>query len=184
VTDPPRGNDSGLDWDALREFARRRLRSKLRFTRDEDLEDLAQECVVGLLRFSRREAIHTPEAAMSVIVDRTAIDWIRSPRGRGAELPLEDGDGKTIDIPAPEHPDRSALERLRFTVAEFFRETSAPCLEIALHYFVDPNLKRIAERLGLRHDVVRQRWTRCRQALKKEEAREPGFLGDYLECLG
>lgn len=183
MNSPSSSNDPDLDWNAARQFCLRRLRFRLRFTREEEIEDLAQECLVGLLRFSRREALRTPEAVMTVIADRIAVSWIRSPRSRGLELPLEDGEGKTVDVPAPAEHDATALERLRFAVMEFFRETSAPCHELAGFFFRDLDWELVAGKVGRSYLAVRKQWSRCYESLQREEAREPGFLGQFLDGL-
>lgn len=168
-----------IGWTGAREFLLRRLRHELRGRDPGDLQDLAQEALVRLLRACRRREARNPEALMTAIARRTAIDHFRRTR-RWQRLVTSAAEPEEIAVVAdPETPEDS-LERLRFVALEFFAARGEVCHELALAYFDCRDWVRVARETGRSHDAVRRQWSRCLAALRAEAARRPGWLSDRI----
>ncbi len=179
TTDSPR-----LETDPAEQlaFLRRRLRRVLFSAPREDIEDLATACWIELDRASRRLEIENWGKLMNTIASRRAIDYLRKLR------PLEsldgDGEGEGIQVPVHDAPSRDQLERLRFDIHAFYVEAGATqCAELSLAYFAERSWKTVAEKLGLKHNTVIQRWKRCLDVLRERASGEGEFLAPYRDLL-
>jgi RNA polymerase sigma factor (sigma-70 family) len=179
ATGPPAAHEAEIRWEEAGAFARLRLRYELPPSAHGQIEDLAQETLVRLLRAVRREPVENVEALMTEIARRTAIDWLRRRTRWSAlvtEAPLAD-----------EIPDRRArpedlgdpLERLQFMVLEFFDARDARCRELAVAFFADQDWKVVAESQGRSHDAIRKQWSRCIELLRQAARSEQGPLGEW-----
>ncbi|MBK6735578.1 MAG: sigma-70 family RNA polymerase sigma factor [bacterium] len=167
-----------VNWEQARGFLSRRLARKLFREDHATLDDLTQEALVRVLRAARRDTVHNLEGLMETIAERTVVDFLRSRRITR--------DGPTVDPhEQPDHPGLAfspedhpvpCLERLRFTVLEFFQENNSGCLELARHYFANRDWLVVAQDLGRPHTAVRQQWSRCR-ALLRASARKDASWG-------
>lgn len=175
-----------LDWDGLRGLALRRLRARLRFTSQETLEDLAQEVIVILFRMSRRETIQNAEALVTTLCHRTCVSHIRrmhGPTGRLEALP--EGDSPH-ELPAPDPAQEvgaDMLELFRFVVTEHFRSNDAGCLELANEFFAEHNWATVAERLGLKHNTVIKRWSRCMETVRSIARSGSGPVWEWARAV-
>lgn len=178
---PPR--DDAIQWDDARRFMRERIAAQLQPLDGPLLDDLTQEALVRLLRAVRREEAMRPEGLMHEIARRTCIDLIRRRRRWGLVLrPMPEGEP---NVAAPPSRDGRFLgdpvERIRFTVLEYFRVNEAPCREVAEAYFDGQDWQSVAARMGRSHAAIRKQWSRCVQRLREAARRNPGWLADWLD---
>ncbi len=173
------------DWDALRAYALRRIRGRLRFAPDETLEDLAQEVLVTLFRLSQRETLANPEALATTLVHRVCVDHVRRMRGPAGRLdPLPDS-GAPLEWPAsdPSHEvPADMLELFRFVVLEHFRTHDVPCHALATDFFAEQSWSAVAGRLGLKHNTVIKRWSRCMEQVRELARSEQGPLWEWARA--
>lgn len=186
-TDPPSPAPAPLDWIQLRQLILQRIRSRLRFTPSETLEDLAQEVLVRMFRLSERESIDNPEALATTLVHRICVDHVRRMRGpRGRMESLPEGDSP-LELPAPDPgQDISVdmLEMFRFVVVEHFKSNDQPCHDLALDFFAELNWAVVSERLGLKHNTVIKRWSRCMEQVRQLAATQSGPLWNWARDAG
>ena len=177
---PPR--DGGIPWDQARAFLRQRIAAQLRPLDGDALDDLTQEALVRLLRAVRREEATSLNGLMHEIARRTCIDLIRRRRRWSQVLcPMPE------DAPDPEAAPPyegsglgDPLERIRFTVLEFFRMNQAPCRDVAAAYFEGQDWRTLAARMGRSHAAVRKQWSRCVEHLRAAARSHPGWLAEWL----
>ena len=163
---PPSPDDSefaGLDWDALRASAARRLRARLGGFGPQDLEDAVQEVLERFLGFTRRHGPpHTPEGLLFRLVRIVAANAIaRRQRERAIEqgvVPIwrdpsgtDTGDDEILE----------EYQRVVFHVREYFRLKRAGCVKLADVKSRGESLKDHAAHAGISYDEVRQAWSRC-----------------------
>jgi RNA polymerase sigma factor (sigma-70 family) len=177
--DAPR--DDRIQWDEARAFLRERIAAQLRPLDGDALEDLTQEALVRLLRAVRREEADSLSGLMHEIARRTCIDLIRRRRRWGQVLrPMAEG------APEPAAPSLDSgglgdpLERMRFTVLEFFRLNEAPCRDVAAAYFEGQDWQTVAARMGRSYSAIRKQWSRCVQHLRTAARSNPGWLAEWL----
>jgi RNA polymerase sigma factor (sigma-70 family) len=181
--DPMPSRDDAIDWDQARSFLRERISAQLRPLDGPTLDDLTQEALVRLLRAVRREEATSLNGLMHEIARRTCIDLIRR-RRRWAQVqrPMPEGE---LPAAAPTACDGRALgdpvERIRFTVLEYFRVNDAPCRSVAEAYFERQDWQSVAARLGRSHAAIRKQWWRCVQRLREAARHNPGWLADWLD---
>jgi RNA polymerase sigma factor (sigma-70 family) len=175
--------EDGLPWEYARKFLRERIAAQLRPLDEPSLDDLTQEALVRLLRVVRREETSRLEGLMHEIARRTCIDLIRRrrrwaqvlrpmPEGELAEPNSIAGDGRALGDP---------IERIRFTVMEYFRVNDVPCREVAEAYFEGQDWLAVATRMGRSHAAIRKQWSRCVQRLREAARLNPGWLADWLD---
>lgn len=171
-----------LPWDELRALAGRHARARLGIVRPEDLEDIVQMAMVRLLRASRGAPVENPRGLTSTVTDRAAKDWLRARRRWRARFCESADPGERA--PDPNAPEPGAfgdpLERVRFTVLEYFRQADGPCAEIATAYFESRDWGSVAAAAGLAAAAVRKRWSRCVDRLRLELR---GTLAPLFEAL-
>lgn len=173
------------DWDALRAYALHRIRGRLRFAPAETLEDLAQEVMVTLFRLSQREVLLNPEALATTLVHRVCVDHVRRMRGPNGRLdPLPDGDS-ALELPAAD-PSQDVpadmLELFRFVVLEHFRAHDVPCHALAAEFFAEQSWSTVAERLGVRHNTVIKRWSRCMEQVRTLARSQRGPVWEWARA--
>lgn len=162
----------GIDWERARAFMLGWLDAHYRGLAAPVREDLVQEALVRLLRALRREPANNLEAFMTTIVQRTAIDALRSERRRRilGEVLLElDASDRGVGVPGPGDPQ----QLIEFTVKEFFRSQRSTCVELADSYFRERRWESVAAALGATHAATRARWHRCVELLRAAVARDP-----------
>ncbi len=163
-----------VDWKEARARMKRVIASNLKGSVDSDeLEDLAQEAVVGLLRAVRRGGIQNLEAIEVTIAKRLAIDRMR--RKRWTE-PLEDDPGTA----APERDDEPLdPEEAQFYVGAMLESLGEKCRELFDRWLETFNLAAVAERLRISHAAARKRSERCRERALEICRADQGPLGDW-----
>jgi RNA polymerase sigma factor (sigma-70 family) len=150
-------------------LARNQIRSRLGSADPHDLDDLSQEAMIRLLRFTRREAPESLEALARSIADRVSIDFIRR-RSRWRLVLNENVDLAELDelIPAVsvEHWGDPS-ERVGRVLTRCFQ--GAPeCFRLAEKFLANVTWSVVAEELGQSHAAVRQRWKRCLDSVRKD----------------
>lgn len=173
------------DWDTLRAYALHRIRGRLRFAPAETLEDLAQEVMVTLFRLSQRETLLNAEALVTTLVHRVCVDHVRRMRGPAGRLdPLPDGDSP-LELPAPD-PSQAVpadmLELFRFVVLEHFRTHDVPCHALAGEFFAEQSWSTVAEHLGLKHNTVIKRWSRCMEQVRELARSQRGPMWEWARA--
>ncbi len=108
------------DWAQVRTFVRRRVRHTVPDLRDDDVDEVTQEALVRLLRVVEHTSIRNAEALMNEVARRTAIDHLRARTRWARVLAPWDGIEPPEDALPVERPLADPVERLRFTVLEFF----------------------------------------------------------------
>jgi DNA-directed RNA polymerase specialized sigma24 family protein len=183
-----RSAGGAIDWDHARRFLREAL-LRMPYRKDPDLvEDLVQEALVRLLRFTRGGLpIRNLDALMNTLAKRTLVDYLRHKGVR--ESVMADCEGEIPDTPDPgPRPDESGdrLALIEFLVVEHFTATSAPCLELARHFFDSLDWNEVARLLGRAPTAVRKQWSRCVEGLRAAARTEGSalwvFEQDVLEA--
>lgn len=169
---------SEIDWEDLRAQVRRCVRARLDRAHPNDVDEICQRALVGILRTSRREGIANPSGLAAVAAQRAIKDWLRARRRWWAHHPELNGyDAVHLDeesLPPEEFGD--PLERVRFVVLEFFRTNHASCHELAQPYFEANDWNVVAARIGRTPDAVRKRWSRCIAVLRQSLRGDLGSL--------
>jgi RNA polymerase sigma factor (sigma-70 family) len=171
--------ETEVDWEQARRFVRQCLSSRLRRGDDADIDDLCQDALVRLVRAIRREEVHNLEALMNVIAQRTLIDFLQKRRRWNILLEVEQVEAAARDrhgfTATPADLPGDPQGRVEFVVLEFFAGRSPNCHELARAFFRDRAWPTVASKLGLSHDAVRARWTRCLRTLRAALGQDPGL---------
>jgi len=172
---------SGIDWVAARQFLRARLATTLAPVADADLDDLAQEALIRLLRACRIEEPRDVQALMTRIAHRTGVDYVR--RRVRWRLLLDPGAQADDVVDQARTPDElgDPVERLEFVTLEFFESTASPCRELAVDFFAQRAWEDVAKRLGETPAAIRKRWSRCVAMLREFAARNPDRLTGWAD---
>lgn len=164
-TPPPPHEDEphGLDWEALRQGARRRLRARMSGFSPQDIEDGVQDVVGRMVAFVRRHGRpDSPEGLLMSLVRAVAANAIRR---RQRERALQSGEIATwLGEPSEDGAEQGVLEEYRrivFHVREYFRLKKSGCLPLADAKSQGMSLKEHAARERLSYEQVRQTWSRC-----------------------
>ena len=186
-TEVPNPSARTVDWKHVRQLVLQRIRGRLRFSSAESIEDLAQEVLVRMFRLSQREPLENPEALATTMVHRICVDHVRRMRGPTGRLdPLPEADGP-LELPAPD-PEHEVsvdmLEMFRFVVIEHFRANDVPCHALAVDFFAELNWSAVSERLGLKHNTVIKRWSRCMEQMRQLASSQSGPLWDWARTAG
>jgi DNA-directed RNA polymerase specialized sigma24 family protein len=176
--EPPPAGGAVIQWDEARAFLRERIAAQLRSTDASTIEDLTQEALIRSWRALGRGAVRSPQALMHTIAQRTCKDHFRRRKLADLFRPLGD-----IEPPVPDQEGipSDVIERIRFTMLEFFRINSSSCLELARAYFAEQNWASVARKAGRSHEAVRRQWSRCVDRLRAEARRGPGWLSQLLD---
>ncbi len=180
--DPMAPAEPPFDWEEARRFLRERIAAQLRPLDGAALDDLTQEALVRLLRAVRRQEATNPNGLMYEVARRTCIDLIRR-RRRWAQIvrPMRDSDAPAAPGPFDGAGLGDPVERIRFTVLEYFRVHDAPCREAAENYFAGMDWQSVAARLGKSHAAIRKQWSRCVQRLREAARKNPGWFAEWLD---
>lgn len=153
-----------VDWEDARRRLRAAIRVQLGRVDPDDLDDLASEALIHLLRVLRRDgAVRNLPGLVKVVARSTAIDEIRRRRRASLRrgLPVE-GDAEPAQPDPDDWDDRVQTDW--FLMLEFFAGHRAPCRALARAYAELGDWKAVAASVGSSHDAVRQQWSRCRRA--------------------
>lgn len=179
TTDPHRteGVEALLNWRDTLHLMKRVLKRHLQADEQREVEDLAQEAAIRLLRATRRGAVERVEGLASDIARKTAIDYIRT-QARWRLLIRHTADPADSEASlSTATPPGDPLDRFRFVVLEYFRGSDQDCEDLARVYFEDAETwNDVAGRLGMTPAAVRQRWSRCMGSLRDRIRRDPDFL--------
>jgi RNA polymerase sigma factor (sigma-70 family) len=171
--------ENQIPWAEARTFLRECIATRHRPRDAATLEDLTQEALVRLLRVIRREEVANMNGLMYEIARRTWIDHIRREKRGGLLLQRAQRDMESAA--SPQDGDfGDPLERLRFTILEYFRASRAPCHAIALVFFEGQDWKTVAARMGRPYTAIRKQWSRCIQVLRDALGSNPGWLSAWL----
>lgn len=152
--------ESTIDWTEVLKLVRRTIGVRLYRTEMHEIDELAAEAWVRVLRAVKLQSPDNLEAFATTIAQNTHIDFVRR-RQRQAAL----HDALLAEGRCDASPSRGdELERLRFLALEFFRGTS--CGELAEAYFSEVTWKQHAARVGRSPDAVRKEWERCVMKLR------------------
>ena len=159
----------------------------MRFAPAESIEDLTQEVLVRLFRLSQRETLENPEALATTMVHRICVDHVRRMRGPSGRLdPLPEGDSP-MELPAPDPEHEVSVDMLqmfRFVVIEHFRTSDLPCHELAVDFFAELSWSAVSNRLGLKHNTIIKRWSRCMEQVRRLASAQSGPLWDWARTAG
>jgi RNA polymerase sigma factor (sigma-70 family) len=151
----------------------------------EDIEDMASDAVVRLMRAVRRGGIESLKAMQVTIAKRTAIDRLRK---KGWTLPaggdFADPDA-VVNLAAPSEELDESTSRIdiEFYLRELFELLPAGCRQLFEHWIETLNLKVVAQRLGITHVAVRKRRERCQDRAREILAADTGPLGAWAREL-
>ena len=107
---------------------------------------------------------------------------MRGPSGRLD--PLADS-GEPLELPAPDLSQEmpaDMLELFRFVVLEHFRAHDVPCHELATEFFAEQSWAAVAGRLGLKHNTVIKRWSRCMAQVRALASTHQGPVWDWARA--
>ena len=152
-----------LDWEAIRESSRRRLRPRLGGFSTTELDDAVGAACERMVKFVRRRGLpDSPEGLLVRIVRAVAADFIAQ---RQRDRALIRGDVATwLGEWEPRPDEDDVLEEYRqiaFHVREYFKLRRAGCLPIADAKARGETLKEHAARNHDSYEQVRQAWSRC-----------------------
>lgn len=174
----PRPPAWGQDDGRLEQFVRERQQPLLRFLQrmnvpEHDAQDIAQESMVRLLRYSRSE----PAEAWQALLYRIAINLLRDRKRRSVTEQERRGGGMTdfgtaaneavSHEPSPEQhaSDRQALARMQ----EAMQQLPQRCREVyLLHRIEGMTYPEIARRSGVSAKAVEKNISRALRLLRKQ----------------
>lgn len=164
---PARSRAAGAppDWPEAARFLRARLRRLLPRVEPADLEDLAQEALIDLVRTSRREPIRNLDALLNTLARRKAIDLVRR-RARWNALvrPLSERDEHEASA---RWRGTDPAERLAFVVLQFFARERSACEPLARAFLAGHDWARVAGTMNLAATAIRKQWSRCVTHLRR-----------------
>lgn len=163
-----------IDWVRCRAFMERAARHYLGPIRpQEDVEDCAQNALVGLIRYLRKNPAENLEALMNQFARARAMDLLRKTLPR--EKRTESLDSNPIEHPAePEDVlNEDMHDRRLFAINEWLVVNAPRCHRIWVQIRSGLNLKDIAEAVASQHATIRQRWKRCKDSLRVAMGDDP-----------
>jgi DNA-directed RNA polymerase specialized sigma24 family protein len=146
----------------------------------DEIEDLAQEALIDLVRFARRQHIDNLPALLNTFAKRRAADlYRRRARWRRLQDPL------LAEGHASPAADLAHIERLAFAVLRYLESVGAPCTELARLHMHGHEWQEVAQQRGSTVEAIRKQWSRClarfRQAL--ETSSIGGTLTPWLRFM-
>jgi RNA polymerase sigma-70 factor (ECF subfamily) len=141
-----------------------------------DLEDIAQEVFVRLMRYERTELVEHPQAYLYKMASNVAAEW--AIRSRYSRPHASDW---LAALTAADDPERSlSREQAEGAVLRAI-ETLTPQQRrmLKLHYFEGLGYAQIAEALGATHRTVKRVLTRSYGKLRHEL--DPQLLGEITD---
>jgi len=141
-----------------------------------DLEDVAQEVFMRLMRYDRTELVEHPQAYLYKMASNVAAEWsIRSRRSRPhdskwlSDLVASDQPQRTFEREQAEREVRRAIETLGHHQARMLK----------LHFFEGLGHAEIAVKLGATQRSVKRMLIKGYDKLRHEL--DPGLLGDITD---
>ena len=141
-----------------------------------DLEDVAQEVFLRLMRYDRTELVEYPQAYLYKMASNVAAEWsIRSRHSRPHDsqwlsgLMAPDAPQRTFDRDAAEREVRRAIE----TLGQRQR------IMLKLHFFEGLGHAEIAQRLDMTQRSVKRMLIKSYDKLRHEL--DPGLLGEITD---
>lgn len=177
-----RSYDSSLsdsaDWNSARAFLGERIRRRLHWLPEADIEDVTQESLIRFRRAVSQNAPRNPEALAEIIAERASYAHLRRIyRERRLSRSLELGD-EQIASDAVLDLDVDRVARLVFAITNFLQEANAPCLPLFQAYIRhEHSWREVARQLGRTDVWVRTTWHRCQAKIKQH------FGGDFDSFL-
>jgi DNA-directed RNA polymerase specialized sigma24 family protein len=153
----------GLDLNALRSLALRRLRGRLGGFEAAEIENAGQDVMLGFTESVRRRGIErSAEGLVVQIVRNVAADMIKERQReragvRAYEREADEGSAGFQD----EEELSERIRRTAFFLIEYWKLKRAPCIPLADVKKLGKSLKEYAHEHGLSYDKVRQDWSRC-----------------------
>lgn len=180
----PRGQngvETVLNWGDTLRMMKGVVRRHLTSAERHDVEDVAQEAAIRLLRASRSSAAILEVDRLAYDIARKTIkDYVRR-KTRWRRIMTGMADPTTLDrvgSPPSAGGIGDPIERFRFVVLEYFRGSAPGCEDLArVHFEGKESWKDVALRTGATPESVRQRWSRCVASLRDRIRRDRDFLG-------
>jgi hypothetical protein len=171
-----------IDWNRTRSALRARIHAQLGRCDAAQLDDLAHEGLVVILRLTRRVGARNLDGLIAVVGRNVAINEIRRrTRRRARSADWDQSLHRILRLPSSDLGEwDDSLRELWFLVLEFFRTRKAACYSLAVAYAELGDWKSVGGQLGLQHDAVRQQWARCARLFREELRRDPGPFRDWL----
>lgn len=161
--DPVEERSGAIDWGAIRNKVVGFLRYQLAGRDPAEIEDLASEVILELLKEDRETGLKKPESYALIKAGSRLIDrYRREGRWKKIVQPMTAATMEVVGLASLGDP----IERFRFVVKEllFGDDVCAPLITAFLDGFSGPE---IARKLGITHDNVRTRKTRCLRKLRE-----------------
>jgi hypothetical protein len=174
--------ESEIDWSRSRTLLRTRIHAQLGRCEKPQLEDLAHEALIILMRQARREGVRDLDGLVTLVARSVATNEVRRLKRKRSRLADWDQNLEQI-LRLPEADTGEwddSLRELWFLLLEFFRVHHASCHLLAVTYAELGDWKAAGGRLGLEYDAVRQQWSRCAGLFRDELRRDPGQFRDWI----
>ena len=175
-------DESEIDWNATRAALRRCIRAHLGRCDALELDRLAQEGSIWVLRVARHCGVQKLQGLIAFVGRKMAEGEIRRRRRDRARIVEWDERRDDIEgIPAPPADDRGdRYSRLWFQMLEFFRSNNASCLELAELYLVQQSWRKVADVLGKSGEAVRKQWSRCGKHFREWMERDRDLMDEFF----
>jgi DNA-directed RNA polymerase specialized sigma24 family protein len=158
-----------IPWNRLLSLARKVITARLGRVDATDADDLAQEVMIRLIRYTRRETPENVEALARTIAERVSVDFIRR-RSRWRLVLSESVDIADLDEVTPAASTShwgDPVERVGRVLIHGFQGTPE-CMRLAEKFLANVAWNLVAEELGQSHAAIRQRWKRCLDTVRRE----------------
>lgn len=165
---PDPGNATGVrppDWAAASAFLCTRLRRLLPGTDRSDLDDLAQEALIDLIRTSRHEPVRNLDALLNTLAQRKATDFVRR-RIRWSALVQPLPEAGELRVHTREWGTDPA-QRYSFVVLQFFARHRPACEPLAQAFLAGHDWAEVAAAFEESETAVRKQWSRCVAYLRR-----------------
>jgi len=171
-----------IDWSRSRTLLRTRIHAHLGACEEPQLEDLAHEALIILMRLARREGVGDLDGMVTAVALSIATNEARRlQRSRSRQVDWDQNLEQILRLPETESGEwDDSLRELWFLLLEYFRVHHASCHSLAMTYAELGDWKAAGERLGLEHDAVRLQWSQCAGLFRDELRRDPGQFRDWI----
>jgi DNA-directed RNA polymerase specialized sigma24 family protein len=172
----------GLDLNALRSLALRRLRGRLGGFEAAEIENAGQDVMLDFTEAVRRRGVErSAEGLVVQIVRNVAADMIKGrQRQRAGASAYERETGNDSAGPQDEEEFSERIRRTAFLLIEYWKLKRARCIPLADVKKLGKSLKEYAHERGLSYAKVRQDWSRCARlvldAIRKGRLRLDWYL--------
>lgn len=144
--------------------------------RTTDIDDVAQEVFLRLLRYERTELIENPQAYLYKMATHVAAEWAIRARN------VQPHESKWLtNLVAPNHPEREAdRSALQEQIEQALQRLPARHREVLkLHCFENLSRAEIAQRLGTTERSIKRVVMKTYEQLRLRL--DPGLLGDLTD---